>query len=363
MSTAPMTRLVQEPKQGSACFKTDLGKQSRNGRRHNVAKGPVTDPRSHRFNHEVDHCWEDWVHRVDVGGTLLAINMQDPVVLPRAFTATEEGRREAAMAATNLDVLVLASDVVGELLQVGDLPPVRPEVIKNAQATMLQELAAWAEKEKRDERRGVMLEQGLERAQRHGLEYFAEKNEEAYHKALEVQKKMKESPAHTQAELQQQFRIGRPKGREAPSLGHKRKRAPTNPPTLHQHNFGPVQHPMAYPFVVHQMAGPIEQRSRDTQVVNSGVRPREIRPAPRSVNQGLDVMYGNQPPLQFQPMPLYHPQAPPPSFYYHPPSQQPYPIPPPPYYGHPSPGAMGPPPIPPPHFIYPGPPQPPHGKM
>ncbi|KAI9874446.1 MAG: hypothetical protein M1830_009742 [Pleopsidium flavum] len=372
---------------------------------------PVSNTHSSRFYYETERVWDDWNQRLDFQGTLRAVDPRSPRVLPRSFPATDEGRREAALAAENVNMLALASEVVGEQ------PAAKPPVIPNAQATMLQVLASWAGKEipaKRPKipralfttlgRNLVHRDEALEQAQRDEVEWLKEKKEEAMKKALDLQQKKQEIPTQTSAAHQQHLRPVRQKRREAPpkaigtyqqasnSVRQRKQRASVHDLAVHQHNVGPAQQSLQKPspftlpaqredirplqqsrqmaqphsFVGYQHeTGHIDQRRQEAQSMNTGFRQREIRPAPPSANQGFELMYSNSPPMQptqFQAMPFYPTPASTPPFYYPPPPQQQYVIPPPPYYGHPSQGSMGPPP-PPPRFTHAVPPRLPRLKM
>lgn len=119
--------------------------------------------------------------------------------------ATDEGRRQAAIAEANLNLLALASEAAEERAVVEDLPRVRSDGLRNAQEAMLQGLADLAEvhpeywmskqgmeknKKQKRKRRGKKeeyepsLEDHLQRAQRHGMEYLREKNGEAVQKPV-----------------------------------------------------------------------------------------------------------------------------------------------------------------------------------
>jgi len=370
----------------------------------------VSNTHSSRFYYETERVWDDWNQRLDFQGTLRAVDARPPRVLPRTFTATDDGRREAAVATMNVDTLALASEVVGEQ------PAAKPPVITNAQATMLQVLASWAEKEKPAKRPrrprmsenapkgSIHREDALEQAQRDEIEWLIEKKEEAMKKALDLQQQEQEVPAHTMSAPQQHFRPVRQRRHAAPphttgtyqqevsSVRQKKQRAPTHDLAVHQHDVASAQQTMQRPspftlpahmedirplqqtrqvapphtFMGYQQeTGHMDHRRQEAQTFNTGFRQREIRPAPPSANQGFDLTYGNAPPIQpnrFQVMPFYPTQATPPPFYYPPPPQQQYIIPPPPYYGRPSQGSMGPPP-PPPRFTHAVPPRLPRLKM
>lgn len=181
-------------------FGADFRPQGVNG-----FKSPVYNPHSARFNYETECSWRDWQRRLDLQRTLRAVNPPDSSVLPRAFTATDEGRRQEAVAEANLKLLALASEAAEEQKVTEDLPKVRSDGLKNAQLAMLDGLADlaeihpeyWMSKEERERaergkkgRKKVSaksLEDHLQRAQRHGMEYFQEKNEEALQRAVRSQ--------------------------------------------------------------------------------------------------------------------------------------------------------------------------------
>jgi len=160
------------------------------------SKSPVYNPHSARFNYETECEWREWQRRLDLQGTLRAVNSPDPSTLPRAFTATDEGRRQAAIAEANLNLLALAAE---EQAVVEDLPRVRSDGLRGAQEAMLQGLADlaavhpeyWMDKEEieKNKKKGYepSFEDHLQRAQRHGMEYLKEKNEEASQKAVRSQ--------------------------------------------------------------------------------------------------------------------------------------------------------------------------------
>lgn len=176
-------------------------RRQRSGR----SKSPVYEPHSAQFDYETECSWRDWQQRLDLQGTLRAINPPAPSVLPRAFTATDEARRQCAAAEANLDFLARASEAAQEQAVAQDLPPVRSDGQKKAQEAMMRGLADlaeihpeyWLKKEELDqtkEKKRVeaeedlpKLEDFLQRAQRHGMEYFQEKNEEAFPKAASSQ--------------------------------------------------------------------------------------------------------------------------------------------------------------------------------
>lgn len=184
----------------------DFGPQRVNGEKSSGrSKSPVYNSHSARFYYETECSWRDWQRRLDLQGALRAVNPPDTSVLPNAFTATDEGRRQAAIAEANLNFLALASEAAEERAAVQDLPRVRSDGLRNAQEAMLRGLADLAEvhpeywmskqemeKNKKQKRRRKgkkeeyepSLEDHLQRAQRHGMEYLREKNEEAVQKPV-----------------------------------------------------------------------------------------------------------------------------------------------------------------------------------